>query len=123
MLPSKNRILRKDFPTHKMQGFRTFSPFFTAVFYKPSSKGVHTGSELCGLESRASVVVSKKTAKTAVVRNRLRRRFYELLDQNFKKLLTPTTIVVYPRIDAHKATFEELSREVEKAFRLAKLIK
>lgn len=115
MLPKKNRISRKDFPTHKMQGFRVFSPFFTSVFYKIANEKVRVG--------RASVVVSKKTAKTAVVRNRLRRRFYELLDQNFKKLLTPTTIVVYPKIDAHNASFEELSREVEKAFRLAKLIK
>lgn len=123
MLPKKNRISRRDFPTHKMQGFRAFSPLFSAVFYKPSDTVLDQKRVQYCSESRATVVVSKKTAKTAVVRNRLRRRFYELLAQSFKKLLTPTTVVIYPKINAHKATFEELSLEIEKAFKLARLIK
>lgn len=114
MLPRKNRITRKDFPSRDMRGFRVFSPLFSAVFYQTSGKS--------SLQSRASVVVSKKTAKTAVARNTLRRRFYDLLAPYFKDLPVPTMVVIYPKIDAQKAPFSTLKSEVEKAFKQAKLI-
>lgn len=113
MLPHKNRIEKQDFPSYQRQGFRVFSPFFTAVFYKTINK-----------ESRASVVVSKKTAKTAVVRNKIRRRFYSVLEPLFKNpSIKSTTIVVYPKIDARNAQFLVLKSEIEKAFIQAGLIK
>ena len=114
MLPQKNRIPRKDFPGHKVQGFRVYFPFFTAVFYKP-------GKEVS--MSRASVVVSKKTAKSAVERNTLRRRFYDLLAPFFREAVEVTTVVIYPKADAQKAEFSLLKREIEKSFKQAKLIK
>ena len=110
MLPRKNRISRKDFPTHKDRGNRVFLPLFTAVFYKGS------------MESRASVVVSKKTARTAVVRNKQRRRFYELLEPYFKTIKAPITVVVYPKTDALKASFSDLNIEIEKALKQAKVL-
>lgn len=113
MLPQKNRISRKDFPGHKVQGFRVFSPLFSAVFYKVLDKNV--------TESRVSVVVSKKTAKTAVSRNTLRRRFYELFAPHLAGI-NPTTIVVYPKKEAQKEQFSVLKSEVEKALKQAKLI-
>lgn len=115
MLPRKNRIPRKDFPGHKVQGFRVFSPLFSAVFYRVSDTKV--------LNSRVSVVVSKKTAKTAVSRNTLRRRFYELLAPNLAGLVPATTIVIYPKKEAQKEQFSVLKSEVEKALKQAKLIK
>jgi len=120
MLPQKNRISRKDFPAHKAQGFpnqqvralgvKLFSPLFTAVFYKGEG------------ESRVSVVVSKKTSKTAVSRNSMRRRFYELLAPFLKGLTSPSTIVVYPKKEAEKARFSVLKSEVEKTLKQAKLV-
>lgn len=113
MLPKKNRISRKDFPSHKMQGFRVFSPLFSAVFYKENKLVV---------ESRASIVVSKKTAKTAVVRNKLRRRFYNLLAPHFKSVLAPFTVVIYPKVEAQKVESLILNGEIKKALRQAKVI-
>lgn len=115
MLPKKNRIPRKDFPAHKAQGLRVFSPFFSIVIYQ--------SKETTTKESRASVVVSKKTAKTAVARNTLRRRFYDILAQYFKGVPTPVTVVIYPKTDAQKAKFSILKLEMGKAFKQAKLIK
>ena len=112
MLPKKNRISRKDFPSHKAQGRRVFTPFFSAVFYRSKDAA----------ESRVSVVVSKKTAKSAVSRNTLRRRFYDLLAPYVKVFSTPTTIVVYPKSDALKAQFSVLGQEMEKALKQARLI-
>ncbi len=114
MLPKKNRIPRKDFPSYKAQGSRVFLPLFSAVFYK-------AGKETA--ESRVSVVVSKKTAKTAVSRNTLRRRFYDLLAPYLKGVTTPTTIVVYPKEDALKTQLTVLGKEVEKALKQARVIK
>lgn len=111
MLPRRNRISRKNFPSHQAKSVRGFSTFFTAVFYSTKNK-----------ESRASVVVSKKTAKSAVVRNKLRRRFYELLGFYFKSM-TPTTIVVYPKKEAQLAQYEVLKTELGEVIKKAKLLK
>ena len=114
MLPQKNRIPRKDFPSHKERGIRVFSPFFTAVFYKSLKADTKA--------SRASIVVSKKTAKTAVVRNKQRRRFYELLAPYFKTIVAPITVIIYPKKDAEKTQFSILKVEIEKAIKQAGLI-
>jgi len=112
MLPRKNRIPRKDFPSHNVKGFRAFSPLFSCVFYTKKEG-----------DPRISVVVSKKTAKTAVVRNTLRRRFYDLVSLFLKDPNTPFTLVVYPKIESKAADTELLKVELEKAFKQAKLIK
>ncbi|MFA5997177.1 MAG: ribonuclease P protein component [Candidatus Paceibacterota bacterium] len=112
MLPRKNRIPRNDFPSHNVKGFRVFSPLFTGVFFKSEANN-----------SRASVVVSKKTAKTAVDRNKLRRRFYDVVGPLFNQSGATTTVVLYPKIEAKKSSFADLETEMKKAFKTAKLIK
>lgn len=116
MLPKKNRISKKDFPSYKNQGLRAYSPFFSVVFYQ-------TGTPSVGSESRAAVVVSKKTAKTAVTRNKLRRRFYDLLVLYIKNTSTKTTAVVYPKAGSDKVKYAVLEKEVEKIFKQAKIEK
>ncbi len=111
MLPKKNRIPRKDFPVRNRQGFRVFSPIFSVTIYK-NEDGV-----------KVSVVVSKKTAKTAVVRNYLRRIFYEATSEHIKGFSKGALIVFYPKIEAQKAHFSTLKLEIEKALRQSKLIK
>ncbi len=110
MLSKKNRITRKDFPARNRQGLRFFSAFFTGTIYA-NEGGV-----------KVSVVVSKKTAKTAVVRNYLRRLFYEAVSEQTKGFLKGALIVFYPKIEAQKAPFSVLKTEIEKALRQAKLV-
>jgi ribonuclease P protein component len=100
MLPKKNRISRKKFPAANARGSRVFSPFFSLVSYSSP------------VETRIAVVVSKKVAKTAVARNTLRRRFYELLAPHIKNLAHPLTVVVYPKLDAIKIPFRDLKIEI-----------
>lgn len=115
MIPQKNRVSRKEFPSYKEMGTRSFSPLFSVVFYK--------NKDILVKESKVSVVVSKKTAKTAVVRNRLRRRFYDLFQPYLNVLNSVTTIVVYPKKEAEKAKFSVLQKEVEKTLKQTKVIK
>ncbi len=128
MLPKKNRVSRKDFPVQQAKGLRVFSTFFTAVFYHIKN---HEGSERTSISNatgkttqntKVSVVVSKKTAKTAVARNLLRRRFYELFAPFLTKITSTSTVVFYPKKEAQKAPFSVLKTEVEKAIKQAKLL-
>lgn len=114
MLPRKNRINRKDFPSYNMKGFRVFSPLFTVVFYRKD--GVNPKI------SRASVVVSKKTSKNAVIRNNIRRRFYDsvrvfLVKQNFS-----FDAIFYPKPEVIGVNSSIIKQEIEKAFRQAKML-
>ncbi len=111
MLSKKNRITRKDFPSHNRQGFRIFSPLFSGTIYQ-NKDGI-----------KVSVVVSKKTAKTAVGRNYLRRIFYEAISSYIKDFSKASLVVFYPKIEAQKAKFSELKIEIEKTLRQAKVIK
>lgn len=110
MLPRTHRISRKDFPAHTERGFRVYSPLFNATVY-PTEK-----------EVRVSVVVSKKTAKTAVARNRIRRRIYSVIELYLKKISHGSTIVIYPKAETKDASFELLKSEVEQALKKAHII-
>ncbi|MFZ2253149.1 MAG: ribonuclease P protein component [Minisyncoccia bacterium] len=66
MLPKKERLSRLEFNRFFSVGKRQHSPLFQIVFAPHET--LH-----------ASVVVSKKIAKRAVVRNKIRRRIYDIV--------------------------------------------
>ena len=105
MLPRKNRITKEAFPSSQVRGLRIFSPLFSGVIYKND-----------GL-TRVAVVVSKKTAKTAVVRNRIRRRFYAALAHFLKDTDKGYLMVFYPKKEVATAPFPLLKSEVETTLR------
>ncbi|OHA83994.1 MAG: hypothetical protein A2937_00560 [Candidatus Yonathbacteria bacterium RIFCSPLOWO2_01_FULL_47_33b] len=120
MLPQKNRIARKDFPAgprqgilnQQVRGLAVKSNLFSGVIHPQKIGGV-----------RVSVVVSKKTAKTAVVRNSLRRRFYTAITPYLPGFSQGALVIIYPKIEAKKAPFSLLKTEIETALRHAKLLK
>lgn len=66
MLPKKERLSRQEFNRFFSLGKRTHSPAFQVV-YSPYA------------ELHVSVVVPKKIAKSAVKRNKIRRRMYDIV--------------------------------------------
>ncbi len=66
MLPKKERLTRAEFNRFFGLGRRKHSPSFQVVYYPYEALHV-------------SVVVSKKIAKTAVLRNKIRRRIYDIV--------------------------------------------
>lgn len=73
MIPKQNRINREDFEKIMKKGGIGSSSLFSLRFLKnPLNKG------------HFSVVVSKKVAKTAVSRNKIRRRAYSVLGKSVK---------------------------------------
>lgn len=105
MLPRINRIPRKEFPVYPLRGIRVLSSLFSATIY-PREHGV-----------KFSVVVSKKTAVTAVVRNRIRRRLYAAVDPLIKTFTRGATIVLYPNINAEKTPLPLLRKEIVEVLR------
>ena len=68
---------------------------------------------------RLSIIVSKKIDKKAVVRNRIRRRLYELFRQAFKDLpLQADIAVIVLKVDLASMSYKEL----EKIFNPALLV-
>ncbi len=110
MLPRKNRISRKEFPAYSKQGIRVFSPLFSAVIY-PKETAI-----------AVSVVVSKKTAPKAVVRNRMRRHFYAVVERYLGKFSHGATIVFYPKAEARNASFATIETEITQALRKSQLL-
>ncbi len=110
MLPKKNRIPRKDFPSSSQRKANRFSSLLFSGNIYP-----HQG------DTRVSVVVSKKIAKTAVTRNKIRRRFYSAVSP-FIKDSREISIVIYPKIKTEEAPFSLLKSEIGKMFSEAKFL-
>lgn len=85
MLAKKNR-----FHGHGgvKRAYRLGTPARSAMF----SMHVHRDSRI--KSSKVAVVVSKKVHKSAVKRNRIRRRIYEVIRPNVSSFKQPTEIVV-----------------------------
>ncbi len=101
-------MLNKKFRFHSRGGVRyvyqkgkTVRTTKMSLVFVPNSRGF----------TRVSVVVSKKVEKTAVGRNRIRRRIYEIIRKNFDLIPKKTdyVFVVFSR-DVLSMSFLELEK-------------
>lgn len=104
MLPGRNRLQTQDFP-NAARGRRL--PFLggTLVFIPDTNT------------FRAGIVVSKKIAKTAIRRNRIRRRMYAALYE-ILPTLPAGTCTVFPDASAATVEFSELVSSLRKVFKV-----
>ena len=59
--------------------------------------------------SKAGIVISNKYSKSAVKRNKLKRLFREALRANFDRIPEGFWIVIYPKHQAGRKKYEEIS--------------
>lgn len=109
MVATQNRIPRALFPTYFASGKRFHGEHVTVVYTKAA-------------DFRASVVVSKKVAKNAVDRNRLRRRAYGVVERFGKAHAVGGTYIILYKTGALKVArlvlqsqLEALLAQIEKA--------
>ena len=70
---------------------------------------------------RLSIIVSKKIDKKAVVRNRIRRRLYELFRQTFKgSSLQVDIAVIVLKVDLANISYKELEKVFDPVFSILK---
>lgn len=121
MISKQNRINRTDFETIMKKGGLTNSGLFSLRFLKnlPASDGLSPA----GVEkySQFAVVVSKKVAKTAVLRNKIRRRCYSILRKVSKSLNNSYYVILFAKKGAEKATFAETEAQILEILKKAKI--
>ena len=95
MLPKRHRYHSRRDLSRVYQRGRTARSAYVAIraYVRPDGRS----------EPRSAVVVSKKISKSAVVRNRIRRRVYEVL-RGYWPQLKPGTDLVVTVFDARAAT-------------------
>jgi len=100
MLPKKERLSRAEFNRFFSMGKRMHSPSVQVV-YSPHP------------ELHASVVVSKKVARLAVKRNKIRRRIYDIV-RNYR-LQNPVTgvFIFLTKPSVNTLTYEALKDEIQ----------
>jgi ribonuclease P protein component len=104
MLPRKKRLTTELFDQIITSGRIFNSPLFTLRAIKIEGK------------SRFSAVASKKIFKTAVARNRIRRRVYAQLETLSPKIKDGFHGVLLSKQAVSKASSQDLSKEIEDLF-------
>lgn len=98
MLQKKERLNRNDFNRFFSAGKRSHSKHFQLIFHPHSS-------------FHASVVVSKKIAREAVRRNKLRRRVYDIV-RNTRENLAVGVYIIITKKGAGELSFAEIKQEL-----------
>lgn len=73
--------------------------------------------------SRAAVVVSKKISKSAVQRNRIRRRIYNIINVHIKQFKSPIDLVIIVNsLEINNLSYMELKTKIEQYLVAIKII-
>ncbi len=100
MLPKKERLSREEFNRFFSVGKRFQTPSLQVV-YAP-----HT-------TFHASVVVGKKVAKGAVLRNKIRRRIYDIVRRHKSMYQDKGVFIFFTKAGIEKKSYAQLKEDVE----------
>src|SRR4051812_21797720 len=114
MLPRSKRLSVPLFTNVLANGSIVHSPLFTARILKTAQSKV---------DSRFSAVISKKIAKTAVERNKFRRRIYSGVAAVDKKVKPGFQIILMAKPTLTKALLKEITADLEALFVKSNLLK
>jgi ribonuclease P protein component len=106
MLPREKRLTsERDFKRVYQKG-SFFSVSFFNLNYSPNRTPL----------SRIGIVVSKKVAAKAVDRNKIKRQFREATRLSYDIINGGYDIIISVKKDSLTAPFQEIKKEIEKAF-------
>lgn len=111
MLGRSNRLTTELFKEIMEKGHGFHSPFFLLKLQKSDDL------------SRFGVSVPKKVAKTAVLRNKLRRRVYTVIRNLEDRIERGLLVVLVLKIGSEALKMDELFKEIEKIFVKSGVIK
>ena len=104
MLPKKRRVSKQAFKN--LQGSHSVTlPSFTLRIIRAEGP------------TRVAFVVSKKIAKTAVLRNKLRRRGYDVIRKIISRLKDGMLLVFYMKKESVTLSANDMLKEVEDGFK------
>jgi len=102
MIPKNKRLTINLFKEVFLKGKSVFGPEISLVYIKQAE----------GVLPRFSFSVSKKVAKTAVLRNRIRRKAYSALSPLLKTFTAPIYGVFVVKKDIGALTIEEIRKRI-----------
>lgn len=108
MVGSRSSSVRKSFEFERA--------YREGVSYRGELFAVHAFPNGAG-EPRLGLSVSKKVGRTAVVRNRVKRRLREVFHERLPAGVGGVDFVLSARSEAANATFEELGAEFERSIK------
>ena len=112
MIAKKFRLSKKsDFSKLVQSSNKFYSSNFVLKFIKDQENLNHF-----------AVVVSKKISLKAVVRNKIRRRIYELLRLNMSNFKLGFKIIIFVKKSILELKYQEIEKELLDIFKKAKLI-
>ena len=101
MPPKKRRLTKNDFKKGR-----------TKVFFSNTLFDVAT---IQGVENKVACVISKKTIKKAIDRNKEKRRFLNIIYKSIKNK-NHISLVFFPKKTTHLVTNEKLKEEIDTFF-------
>ena len=104
MLAPRYKINSELFKKYHNKGIKKFSPHIRYVFVN-IDEDIH---------SRCAVVVSKKIAKSAVSRNKQRRRVYNILSDIYPHICKGNYIFLFIQKNVLDINYKELQQEIER---------
>lgn len=112
MLPKKQRIERPFFDLLLKKGRSTHTSLFSVSVLSAETLKQH---------SKFGVVVSKKVAKQAVTRNKLRRRAYAVFSKEHGNIKKGFLVALFFKKPAAELSFSETASEIKKLLHKANL--
>lgn len=106
MVPRSARLTRRAFEYAFRRGKRTHTAFFQLIYTPTPSRGY-----------QVSAVVPKKVAKTAVVRNRLRRRIYHIARKTLEEQGYTGSYIFITKPDIRTVSQKELGDSIGASIR------
>ncbi len=101
MLSRSVRVRKEDFETVIKKGGYIQSPFFTIRYLPKTGK------------SNFAVVISKTVSKSAVMRNKVKRRLWAVISKNHKEFKGGYNIVFFAKKDAENESFKGLCKTLD----------
>lgn len=100
MVNKKNRLSRSDFSRFFLLGKRIHTPYIQIIYTPSPSFSV-------------AVVVSKKVSKKAVVRNKIKRRVYEILRLYYKSYKKNGVYIIIIKPTIQNISFKDLKEHIQ----------
>lgn len=129
MLPKKNRVPRRLFPLIVVKGknYSSLNIYMKVVSLPSLSRSSKQEKQISSgkdeVFSRFSFVVSKKVSKKAVVRNKIRRIGYNVVQKNTRNIKEGFLIAVFIKKSAIGLSKRKIEEEVISLFKKANLLK
>lgn len=110
MLAKKNKISRINFLSVLKEGSFFYSLNFDFCYKKELSN-----------QKKFSCVISKKIVKKSTTRNLIKRRVYNILRNNLKKIKNGIWIIIFVKKDISKLPYHLVEKEIINFFKKEKL--